>query len=70
MKLIRKERDSKDRDILVCESRFLFWKWICKFLATNEFPTGYWEWLQLPDKKKIYSNYLSFQLDAWNREEN
>lgn len=36
------------------------------FEAQREFPKGYWEWLELPDKL-IVPDVLSLQLDAWNR---
>jgi hypothetical protein len=68
MKVISKEQDPQGKTILVCEQRlFFFWKRTQKFLATREFPKGYWEWLRFPNMNKLWNDKLSFQLDAWNK---
>lgn len=34
------------------------------FIANKEYPTGYWNWVELPDKK-IISQSLGDQLNVW-----
>lgn len=34
------------------------------FIANKEFPKGYWNWVELPNKT-IVNDSLSFQLDKW-----
>ncbi len=52
---------------ITTEQPFLFfWKRTRKFVATEEYPTGYWNWLEMDDLKMV-PGHLSFQLDAWNR---
>ncbi len=48
------------------ERRFLLWTKERKFEAQREYPTGYWEWLELPNRRLV-CDATSFQLDAWNR---
>lgn len=36
------------------------------FVANREYPTGYWAWLELPNKSSV-SDGLSFQLSEWVR---
>ena len=67
MKFKRKEKDGKDRDILVCETGFWIFKREKKFLATEERPRGYWRWVTLPDHKRVQGMRI-LQLDTWNRE--
>lgn len=56
-----------DHTFIVTEQPFLFfWKWKRKFVATEESPRGYWNWLEM-DAMKLVPDVLSFQLDAWNR---
>jgi len=52
---------------ITCEQTFLFfWKRKRKFMATKEYPTGYWNWFRMPNMTNV-SNAVSFRLDAWNR---
>ena len=37
------------------------------FIANKEFPTGYWDWYELPKLDLVYDG-LSFQLDKWMRQ--
>ena len=67
MKLLGKEYDDSGRTILVCESRFLFWKRTRRFLAQSQLTPSFWAWLELPGRYNVPDS-LSFQLDAWNRE--
>ena len=76
MKAIKREVNKKGHIILTCEeekkiSRFLrkprIEKVETQFIATEEFPKGYWKWRLLPDKTLISDN-LCFQLDAWNKD--
>lgn len=64
-------RLNRDNIILSCEEdiNFLFFKKTVKseYIATEEFPKGYWNWRKLPDKTLI-SSHLSFQLDSWNKD--
>ena len=51
---------------LVCEQRwFVFWKKKRTFTATKEYPTGYWNWLEMPDMTTV-PDVSYFQLCAWN----
>ena len=67
MKFKRLQKDGPGRYVLVCSRRLLFWEKDVKFLATREYPPGYWSWLSLPNLKLV-GGCLSFQLDAWCRE--
>ena len=71
MRAISRSKDEKGNAILVCEeeTKFLWMKNVkqTEYIATEEFPTGYWNWRLLPDKTLINS-HLSFQLDSWNKD--
>lgn len=65
MKMILKEViDGKT--VITTEYKILFWKIQRRFEAQRERPKGYWDWLELPDRR-IITDALSFQLDAWNK---
>lgn len=34
------------------------------FIANKEYPKGYWNWVEMPNKK-IVPDMLSFQLNEW-----
>ena len=68
MKLKFKKIDDKGRDLLICESKFLFFKRERKFVAQSRLCKGFWSWLELPNLT-IVPDGISFQLDAWNNEE-
>jgi hypothetical protein len=67
MKLKKKTTDEKGRTVLVCDDRVLFLKRERRFVAQSEIVSGYWRWLELPNKSMV-PDTLSFQLDTWNRE--
>lgn len=69
MKAIERKGNEKGHVILTCESSYLFGllKPKTKFLATKEYPRGYWNWRKLPNKTLIGTK-LSFQLDDWCRD--
>jgi hypothetical protein len=67
MKLKFKKIDNKDRDLLICESKFLFFKRERKFVAQSKLCRGFWSWLELPNLTTVPFD-LSIQLDAWNSE--
>ena len=69
MKAISKEINEKGYMILTCENSVLFglFKPQTKFIATKEFPTGYWDWRELPNKTLV-GDHMSFQLDSWSRD--
>jgi len=69
MRAIRKEKNEKGHIILTCEDEVKnFWgkkKTITtQYIATKEYPKGYWDWRLLPDKTLI-GDRMSFQLDSW-----
>ena len=66
MKAIKKETNENGNIILTCETSFLFGliKKEVQFIATEEYPKGYWNWRKLPNKTLVHDN-LSFQLDSW-----
>lgn len=70
MKMLKKttrNENGKNVTILICEQPFLFfWKKIRKFRAGEEYPKGYWHWLEMPNMTLVPTR-LSFQLDAWNK---
>lgn len=70
MRAISRRLDGKNI-ILSCEDdiNFIFFKKKIKFeyIATEEYPKGYWNWRKLPDKTLIYGD-LTFQLDSWNKD--
>lgn len=35
-----------------------------KFIATKEYPKGYWNWMELPNNERV-GDKLSFQLNDW-----
>ena len=51
---------------MTTSKQFLFWNITTQYEAQKESPKGYWEWLKLPERH-IVPDYISFQLDAWNR---
>lgn len=52
--------------VITTSKRFLFWHIITQYEAQREFPSGYWDWLQLPNRNLV-NDSTSFQLDAWNK---
>ena len=59
---------SNGKTIITTETKRLILKpKVRSFIATEEYPTGYWNWLELPDKTLV-GDRLSFQLDAWMRD--
>jgi hypothetical protein len=66
MKAVKKEINEKGHIILTCEDSVLFGllKIQTKFIATKEYPKGYWNWRKLPNKTLV-SDTMSFQLDSW-----
>lgn len=52
--------------LLTCELSFLFGliKRNVQFIATKEYPKGYWNWRSMPNKMLVNDN-MSFQLDSW-----
>ena len=67
MKMINKEVIN-GKTVITVEIKSLFRKKIIKFEAQKQIVSGYWDWLELPNKI-IVPDRMSFQLDAWNREE-
>lgn len=39
------------------------------FIANEEYPKGYWNWVELPNKNMVRDR-LSFQLDEWLKFDN
>jgi len=66
MKFLRVERVSKDRAIIVTQSRFLWWTFETKYLASEKSCPGYWEWLEMPNLTTVGDD--QFQLNAWLKE--
>lgn len=66
MKMDRKETIDGKTVITTSQSFFIYWNKIRMFEAQREWPSGYWDWLELPNRT-IVPDALSFQLDAWNR---
>lgn len=67
MKMLKREI-ADERTIITAEQTVLFFfKFKRKFITTRQSCPGYWDWLELPDKELV-PDYISFQLDAWNRE--
>lgn len=66
MKAIKKETNEKGNIILTCETTLLFGliNLKTKYIATKEYPRGYWNWAKLPNKTLV-NDMLSFQLDSW-----
>lgn len=66
MKAIKKETNGKGHIILTCEDSVLFglFKPQKQFIATKEYPKGYWDWRKLPNKTLV-GDGMSFQLDSW-----
>jgi len=65
---LKQKKEVDGNTVLVCENIYLFGliKREVSFVAGREFPTGYWQWLKLPDRL-IVGGPLSYQLDAWNK---
>lgn len=58
------------KDVLEVEFCYFFglFKKVRKYESQKECPTGYWDWLELPDRKILDGIAIgSAQLDAWNR---
>ncbi len=66
MKLTGKEQVDGKTVLVTSTRRFILKPKIRKFIEGRKLCAGYWDWLELPDKK-IIPDCLSFQLDAWNR---
>lgn len=52
--------------VIVVETKNWPKKKIQELEAQREFPTGYWEWLELLNHSLVPDN-MFFQLDAWDR---
>ncbi len=65
MKFIKKET-TKEGIVLTCEESYLFGliKLKVKFIASKEYPKGYWDWATYPDRKLVGFN-TSIQLDRY-----
>ena len=66
MKMIERTVVDNHTFITMEQSFLFFWKRERKFVADKEWPSGYWNWLEMPNLTLVPST-LSFQLDAWNR---
>lgn len=68
MKPTNKTIDEHGNIILTCETRWLFGfiKTTHKFIATKESPSGYWNWMRLPNLTNVKYPFV-LQLDAWCR---
>ena len=66
MRAVKKEVNERGHIILSCEETFLFglFKLNKQFMATKEYPKGYWNWRKLPNKTTV-GTMMSFQLDGW-----
>jgi hypothetical protein len=69
MRVLKKEKCENGNIILTCEDSIFFGliKKEIQFIATEEFPKGYWNWRMLPDRLLICDS-ISFQLDSWCRD--
>jgi hypothetical protein len=69
MRAIKKEINEKGHIVLTCETSLLFGliKKEVEFIATKEYPKGYWDWRKLPNKTLVPCS-LSFQLDSWYKD--
>ena len=69
MKANKKEKNEKGHIILTCEYSVLFglFKLQKHFIATEEYPKGYWNWRKMPNKTLVGGG-MSFQLDSWCRD--
>lgn len=65
MKLIGKQTIN-GKTVLATSRCYMFRNIITAYEAQREFVEGHWDWLKLPDRE-IVPDYISFQLDAWNR---
>ena len=54
------------KTVITTSKRFLFWHIVTQYEAQREFPTGYWNWLKLPNRE-LTPACISYQLDAWNK---
>ena len=66
MKAKSKEVKENGHIILTCEKSTVFGliKKEVQYLATEEYPSGYWNWRKLPNKVLVGDD-MSFQLDSW-----
>ena len=61
--------EENNSTVLVIEKKILFGllKYQDRYIATEEFPKGYWNWRKLPNRTLVGSS-ISFQLDSWNKD--
>jgi len=66
MKLLKKEINEKGHAVITCQSSILFGliKKEVRFIATEQYPKGYWNWMRMSDGILV-EDRLSYQLDAW-----
>jgi len=64
MRVIKKEINKKNNIVLTCQDSVLLglFKQQVKFITTEEYSCGYWNWRKLPDKTLI-DDELSSKLD-------
>ena len=54
------------KTVITTSKRFLFWRIITRYEAQKEYPSGYWEWLKLPNHLMV-DDMMGFQLNKWNK---
>jgi hypothetical protein len=66
MRIIKKQEYQDGSIIITCEKSLFFglFKTTNRFVATEEYPKGYWNWATYPNRD-IVGGRLSFQLDRW-----
>jgi hypothetical protein len=52
---------------ITVETKIFFWKKETRYLSAEKMYSGYWNWLQLPDKN-IVPDLMTHQLNAWANE--
>jgi hypothetical protein len=66
MRAIKKEVNEKGEILLTCAEDYFFGMVTKKtqYIATEEYPKGYWNWRKMPDKT-LLNDMLFFQLNSW-----
>lgn len=66
MKAIEKEVNADGHIILTCTKSYLFGliKRKLRFIATNEYLKGFWNWRKLPNRSLV-NDHTSIQLNSW-----
>lgn len=64
MKLLTKIINKKGHVVLICKQDKFFglYKKTVEFIATKEYPKGYWNWRQSPNNKEV-DELTSYDLD-------